>query len=404
MRILLVHRHFWPDATTYAVMLRQLGARLAGEGHAVTVISAQPSYNDIDIDRRPRREKIDGVDVIRVPLFPERKRQRVLRIVNALLFGAQVALHVIFRRQPYDIMSVSTFPPIVMGTVARAASRIRRTGYVYHCLDLYPEIAVRSGVLADSLATRLMRRMDTSTCRRAVRNVVLSSDMAGLLADRGLDSGNVEIINNFLIHTPPDEDVISGVWQPGEAGRILFAGNMGRFQGLDLIIDSAGEIDPDVAYEFLFLGAGEMVESLRQRAADTGNRRITFHGQVSVEAAARVMSEADIGVVSLLPGVAAAAYPSKLMTYLAAGCRIVAIVEDDTEIARFVTDNDLGTVADPRTAGSIVTALQTEISRPRPDAMHRNETKRIAQAEYGRDVILDRWSRLFADLDREMHA
>ncbi|MHC4837863.1 MAG: hypothetical protein ACYTF3_06720 [Planctomycetota bacterium] len=91
MRILLIHRWFWPAAPPYASMLRSIGRELVEEGHEVTVLTAQPSYNRATrVEKRPRVEQLDGMTVRRVRLLPESKRNYLMRGLNMLLFMGAV--------------------------------------------------------------------------------------------------------------------------------------------------------------------------------------------------------------------------------------------------------------------------------------------------------------------------
>jgi len=86
MKILCIYRHYWPDITPYARLLKAIAEHLVSEGHEVTVFTGQPGYNDVRQGSQPWREKLNGVDVIRVWLPPERKRFVVLRLLGFLWF------------------------------------------------------------------------------------------------------------------------------------------------------------------------------------------------------------------------------------------------------------------------------------------------------------------------------
>ena len=66
MEVYIIYRHYWPDITAYARLLRSIAERIAADGHHVTVFSAQPSYNDVRQQRRPFRERVNGVEIIRM--------------------------------------------------------------------------------------------------------------------------------------------------------------------------------------------------------------------------------------------------------------------------------------------------------------------------------------------------
>ena len=74
MRVVLVHRYFWPDTPPYAHILRAIAWTLAAGGHDVTVLTAQPSYNREQVAEAPAAEVLpDGVRVLRGPVFDDRR-------------------------------------------------------------------------------------------------------------------------------------------------------------------------------------------------------------------------------------------------------------------------------------------------------------------------------------------
>lgn len=234
MRILLIHRYFWPDAPPYASMLRTIGARLVEDGHDVSVLSTQPSYNATTVSQRcPASEHVDGMRVRRVPLLPDPGRGRVMRAVNAVIFLARVFWHVV--RRSDDLVMFSTMPPVALGLVVRAALALsgRAGRYVYHCQDIHPEAAHIADLVRLGPWYRWLRRIDTATCQRAAGVVVLSDDMRDTIVARGVDADRVHVLNNFSLIDP-------GSAAPPPASRlpsrdtadfvVVFAGNLGRFQ------------------------------------------------------------------------------------------------------------------------------------------------------------------------------
>ena len=101
-------------------MLYIMGQRFAAAGHEVTIFSARPSYNDLySGDPLPRKQVVDGMTIIRTPLLKENKRNAILRSINMLIFGVSLFIHSVFRRNAYDLMTVTTFPPVNMAFVPR---------------------------------------------------------------------------------------------------------------------------------------------------------------------------------------------------------------------------------------------------------------------------------------------
>ncbi|MCA9261058.1 MAG: hypothetical protein KDA61_17705, partial [Planctomycetales bacterium] len=165
MRILAVYRHYWPDATPYARLLRAIAEDAVANGRRVTVITAQPSYNDLQFDKQPRRETLKGVHVRRVRLAPERKRWKLVRLLNSIWFLCRAVGHAILGR--YDLVVANGHPPVLMGVALRMIHLLVGTPYVLHLQDIHPEGLRAVGVFSRSPVYRTLRAVDAAVCRRA---------------------------------------------------------------------------------------------------------------------------------------------------------------------------------------------------------------------------------------------
>ena len=397
MKLLLVHRYIRPDAPGYAHMLYIMGQRFAKAGHDVTIYSCQPGYNNAyDGPPVPVKEQVDGMTIIRVPLLKESKKKPVTRVLNFIWFALRVFFHAVFRGKAYDVMTVSTFPPTLMATVARAIGLFRKTGYVYHCMDLYPEIAQASGMLKRSMALRIAAAIDRRNCKKAKAVVVLSDDMLKTLKGRGLEADNVHVINNFIIDTVNEAAEVPEAFEaPANKFRVLFAGNIGRFQSLETIVDAAKKLESDREIEFWFVGAGVSVEPLKERAGDLLGQSIHFHPYLPIDVVMKVISRCHLGIVSLAPKVIRSAYPSKTMSYVEAGCKLLCLVEGDSSLASLVENNGLGSVcSQPATAESVAEAISREHKAWKERDYDRDSIQQLGRSQFSQDVILRCWLQL----------
>ncbi len=399
MRILLVQRYYWPDVPTIARFTKLLAERLAAVGHDVTVLTALPTYNQAyTAAPPPRRAREGGVRVIRLRVPPERKSSLVKRLLEMLPFFAGVAWHLLRSRGRYDAIYTVSTPPVLQTALVRRLARWVGAPYVYHQTDLHPEGEIIAGQLADDWKAGLLARMDARNCRRAGAVVVLSTDMRATLAGRGLDVANVHVINNLVpapldpaAARPPGLEPVPGTF------RVLFAGNLGLFQGLDTVVEAAALLSDREDIHFVFMGSGLARDRLVAQAAPLG-RTVHFADHQPLGAAMKVMSESAVGLTTLAPGVIRIAYPSKVPAYLEAGCRIVAMVEDDSELAAFVTGSGVGRVVAPGDAGALAAALAAERDRQAAHGPGRDHAREVARRHFGEKAVLDAWQAVFESL------
>lgn len=392
MKILLSHRFFWPDTPPYALMLRAIGEALARDGHEVSVFSSVPSYRTTGAQTVPRREQLGPLQVRRGWAFQGEKSSPVKRLANLALYCAGLFRAVVTQRP--DVVTASTFPPVIAAWAASLAARAVGAKFVYHMQDIHPDVSIYGGgALGKGPLMRLQRWLDNRVLRRSDAIVVLSEDMADSLRQRKLGNLPIHIINNFSLDLfgPGTETDTAAARQD----RVIFAGNLGRFQNLDRLIEGvmlALRRFPQT--ELLLMGDGSELPRLKARWQ--GNPQLRFLPFLPFDKAKPVIAGSRLGLVSLVPGLIGAAYPSKVMTYLQLGLPMVALVEPTSELARTLTENRLGTVPADDSVAAVAAAVEAALTLSDDDG---HISAYYAQT-FAAEVAFDKWHHLIAGLGK----
>lgn len=403
MRILLAHRYYYPDVTTQSRSLRILGERLANEGYGVTVYASQPSYNKTYTGPiRPSKALEDGIKVHRIRLRGDKGRGAAIRLLHNAWYVLRLLLHaLVFASPRYDVVVVSSMPPIIPGSVARMVTAVRGGTYVIQGLDIYPEVAQYAGLLDDNgLVPKVLRGLDSSNYNAAGAGVVLSGDMKKTLESRGVDGDRVRVINNMILEEAEPDAEAGGMYQQHRSAFVVaFAGNVGRFQGLDTVMDAAHILGDRPEIHFVFIGDGDMRDTLEADAGNLLQRTVFFYDHKPLKAVMGFVAMADLALVSLAPGVVGAAYPSKLMTNMEAGTRMLVVVEHGSELARFIGEYDLGEVCEPGDAAGIAAAVGREYERRDEEDEDAARIRRIGREHFGQREFLRRWVDVMKELE-----
>ncbi len=405
MRILILYRHFWPDSPPYASMLRSIARRLVADGHEVTIWTQEPSYKASDfVHRVPRREVLDGIGVERFGLLPGFRQIGPVRVLDKLLFPLRLLLNALWRwlkGERYDLVWTATIPPVAQGMVGRWIAVLFSAKFLYHCQDLYPELGGHSGIWReDGLLDSVLSGIERRNRSRADVLVALSEDMAATVRGLAIPRGELAVINNFMLEDFAGESATTALPAPPvrEKVRLIFAGNLGQFQGLDLLVDAMRLVEAQRSdIELVFMGEGKALAGLKVQAA--GLASVVFEPHRPFEAAQADIAAADVGIVSLEPGIYRLAFPSKTLTYLGLGLPLLCVVEPESQLARMVADNRIGWVA-PRDPAAIAAAIG-KIGDARGDlpAM-RNTAADWFTSRLDRPAVLDRWSAMIGGLER----
>ncbi|MDX1928119.1 MAG: glycosyltransferase family 4 protein [Pirellulaceae bacterium] len=403
MRALVIHRYFWPDTPPYASMLRRIGEHWIAGGHSVQVFSTQPSYKvEVANEQRPKREKLGELEVVRCSLIKEKSRSGLLRAVNSLLFAIKVFLHILGQRGKWDVIMCSTVPPVLVGMATSLGAKLTGAKFVYHAMDIWPEVGTVADQLKPGVVYRLMRWLDTRTCLRSSAIVCLSEDMrASYVARDARMADRIHVINNFDLPDYAETKPVAAIL-PKVAGkfRVIFAGNVGRYQSLDTVLQAAERLRDRDDIEFVFVGDGAAKSSLQSRAKELGmlDKSVYFVPHQPVAVAKQMIAEADVALVSLAPEVIKYAYPSKTMTYLALGSPLAVVVELDSELARTVQQAKLGIVVGPGEPGKLADEIVALCGQREELTAMRARCLEYSQAKATPEVLLQEWDRLLAGL------
>lgn len=408
MRILILYRHFWPDSPPYASMLRSIGRALVEAGHEVTIWAEEPCYKPSDRGRAaPRRETLDGIVVERFVRLPDRVAAEPMRLLDKLLFVPRLLLKAIVRRTKgarYDLVWTATIPPVVQGWAGRVIAAMFGARFLYHCQDLYPELAGHMGLWRrGGPFYRLMAHIERRTRARADLLVTLSEDMAATVCGLA-EPRNLAVINNFPLEdfAAPRSDTAPLNAAPSPRGdgktRLIFAGNLGIFQGLEAVVDAMRLVEADCpALELVLVGEGKALPGLKRRAAGLTNVHFEPHRPYAEAQAA--IAAADVGLVSLEPDIYRYAFPSKTLTYLALGLPILAIVEADSELAAMITRHRLGWVSEGRTAAAIAAMLKSIAANARELVAIESRLRDYFERTHAAPTTLSQWPTLVGALE-----
>ncbi len=338
MKITIIYRYFWPDTAPYALLLKELLPALVEAGYEISIISGYPSYGADASEKKVDQHSVEfGCSVRRISLLPEHKF-RIFKPMNMVLFSIIAFFFLVFGKKQ-DVYWSGTTPPVVQSFLVVLAAKIRRTKSIYQMQDIYPEIAISSGLIKYGLVTKTLSKIDNFSLRTFDEVVVLSSDMVQTIYDRTGVQPN--IINNFAIGVDAERPVTNK--KVSRPIKFVFAGNIGGFQYLDKIVDVFRLIE-DEEIELHFLGDGKAKANLEKMASDCDN--VYFHGHLSASKAFQFIQKCDVGIVSLQPNLSKYAHPTKTHSYFAAGLHVFALVEDDSELAQTIKANEVGISVD----------------------------------------------------------
>lgn len=366
MKVLILSQYYYPEPVE---KVHDLAKGLKARGHGVAVLTGFPCY---PLGRTYsgykqsmiRREVVDGIEIVRVPQFPDHSDSPLRRAMYYVSFAASASI----------IGSLCAFRPEVLwvyqaalptGLAACALALRFRIPFVLDVVDLWPESVISSGMWNSRVGMRVLRRLAARIYHRARAIQTVTTGFKSCISALGIDKSKITVIENWV----PDVDFPQRIEQPvPKTVRefvVLYAGNVGPSQGLETLIRAAKLLESEPQIRIQIVGDGLDAARLRDLAAALGLKNVEFRGRVDPTQMPSIYAQADVLVVHLKPDMLTrVTIPSKTFSYMAAGRPVIMAV--DGCAADFVAQWQFGLsipANDPKAlANAIITMMQMPYS------------------------------------------
>lgn len=369
MKLLVLCPHFTPDTAPTGEVMTRIVTELAARGHTVKVVTALPWYRAHAVEpgwtgRWMRTERTAWGRIVRVQPFPGGdKRNLARRAVGFAGFSVLAGIRAVFGRRSDAVIAMS--PPLTLGLTGWAATLFGWNGpLVFNIQDVFPDAAVDTGAITNRKVIGALRWLERTSYRRAAAVTVLSEDLAANVRAKLDDqAAKVRVIPNFVdfeaIHPSARETTFRKEHGIGEGPVVMYAGNVGFSQSLDLVLGAARRL---TGVTFVINGDGSARRQLQDQAAGLAN--IVFTGYQPKERLNEVLASADVHVVPLRAGLGAVSVPSKTYSILAAARPVVASIDPGTEVPRILAASGGGISVEPDDLDAFTNALEQILANP----------------------------------------
>jgi glycosyltransferase involved in cell wall biosynthesis len=179
---------------------------------------------------------------------------------------------------------------------------------------------------------------------------------------------------------------------------VLFAGNIGRVQGIQLIIETVTLLQEYPQICFLFIGSGALEALLRQEMERRNLRNILVLPNQPRESQNLFLNACDITMLSLSQNMLGMGVPSRLYNYMAAGKPVIGVVEIESEPGRVIDEEEIGWVVPP---GDPVLLADVILQASRSDLLAEmgNRARNAALLHYSQKRIVSMYAKLADSLD-----
>lgn len=395
MKVLLYGINYHPELTGIGKYSGELCDWLSTQGHEVRVVTAPPYYPSWKVDLGYssffyRIESLNGVRIYRCPLWVPKNqcgRNRILHLLSFMFSSAPLAIMLAILWRPNILIAIE--PPLLCSLPALIAARLGKSTAWLHVQDLEIDAAIRVGLIKDSFWVNWIFSAEKWLLTKYNRISSISKQMINSLVAKGVSKSKLILFpnwvdttttfptyeqNNLRLELNIDNNVVIA----------LYSGNMGKKQGLDIILEAAHLLRD--SSNLLFVICGDGTERARLESLAVGMDNVIMLPLQPLNRLNELLNMADIHLLPQQVGMDEVVMPSKLLGMLASAKPVVCCTNNNTELAELIVK--CGVVVQPGNIGQFVNALLSLLADPAKRSQLGQQGRAYCEAKYEKERVL----------------
>lgn len=398
MKLLYVHQHFSTPLGSAGTRSYENARRMVADGHKVLMVCGSYGAGNTGLYgkfmRGQRRGIVDGIEVIEFDLAYKNRDGFARRIVIFARFAIQSTIVAIVEK--YDVI-VATSTPLTAALPGLAARWLRRKPFVFEVRDLWPELPRAMGIVKNRVVLAALSAFERCAYRSAHRLIGLAPGIVDGIASHNVSRNRIALVPNGcdLEMFAPDDitETPSGI--NNRALRAIFCGTHGLANGLNAVLDAAGELMHRNRHdiEFVLVGDGACKAQLQARAVAEMLTNVTFLNPIGKRELVSLLSTADVGLQILadIPAFYYGTSPNKFFDYLAAG--LPTLNNYPGWVASMINENHCGWTVAPGNASAFADALSDAADNRDETRAMGHRALELARRSFDRDKLATEWVR-----------
>jgi colanic acid biosynthesis glycosyl transferase WcaI len=372
MKIIIYGINYAPELTGIGKYTGEMASWLAKQGNEVTVVTAPPYYPEWAVHKSYRgkswtKEYTDGVTVYRCPLYVPKNVTSLKRIIHEFSFVASIIpiWLLTFFQKKYDVV-LCISPPFHLGLLPMLYAKLRGARFINHIQDLQVDAAKDLGMIKNESFLNLMFGIEKFIFDTGDFVSTISTGMQKKIRHKYIDEDKTFLFPNWVdenvIYPLPKEQSLRSEFGLSHDDKvILYSGNLGEKQGLEIIIEVASHFISRRDVHFIISGSGGGKDKLIKLAEDHGLDNIKFYPLQPYEKLSALLAMADIHLVLQKKSASDLVMPSKLTGILAAaGCALVTALPG-TSLYHVIHRHQMGILVEPESVSALTRGIENAL-------------------------------------------
>jgi colanic acid biosynthesis glycosyl transferase WcaI len=369
LKFVLYSINYSPELTGIGKYNGELATALPALGVDTTVITAPPYYPEWQVhagfsNSYSTAQPQAGLTIYRNPLYVPAKVTTVKRLLHLSSFALSSfgRLLTLLRQKPDVVFLVQ--PTLFCAPFALLYAKVCGAKTILHIQDYEIDAMFGLGMATQGKLRQLVSGIERFLMNRFDKVSSISFSMLENAKRKGVPEHKLLFFPNWsdtnFVHPDVDATSLRKAWGYHNDDKIvLYSGNLGQKQGLDIILEAAKALADSPEVKFIIIGSGAYRETLETMAASFGLRNVEFKPLQPWELVPQILVMADVHLVVQKKGVADAVLPSKLTNILAAGGHALVTAESFTELGKIAERYPgIYQLVEPEHSADFITALR----------------------------------------------
>lgn len=349
--ILVISQYFFPEQFRINDMCEEWVSR----GYKVTVVTGIPNYPIGKIFDgyglfKKNKENYKGIDIVRLPIIP-RGNNAIMLVLNYLSFVISGFLWQLFTKIKADQVFIFEVSPMTQALPGVWYAKKQQVPCFLYVQDLWPEnVEIITGT-KNKLLIHLIGRMVDYIYMNCTRIFTTSKSFKKSINERQVPIEKITYWPQYAeeFYQPISSKEIT-LNKNRETFNIVFAGNIGNAQGLDILPKTAKILklkDINTKVRFNIIGDGRYKNTLIKTVNDYNvGDMFNFIDKQPAENIPKFMAVNDAAFICLTSSpLFKMTIPAKLQSYMACGISIIASAGGET--SKIIEEAKAGLTAPP---------------------------------------------------------
>lgn len=400
MKFVLYSLNYSPELTGIGKYNGEMSPELAKLGIDITAVVAPPYYPEWKVGEHYssagyKNEVIDGVKVLRCPLFVPKKIttfKRLLHLSSFAISSGFAMLGQLFKSP--DIIFVVQ-PTLFCTPMALLVSKLTGAKSVMHIQDFEVDAMFGLGMMGEGKLAKISRTVESFLISRFDVVSSISYSMLDNAQRKGVSAEKLLFFPNwadieFVNPSVDGSKLRTELGFSADDTIVLYAGNIGEKQGLEVVFDAAKHFSAQPQIKFVLVGTGSHVDVLKETAQRNNLSNVFFKPLQPWERVPEMLAMADMHLVVQRKGAADSVLPSKLTNILSAGGHALVTAEPSTELGVLAEKHaGIFQLVEPESSTAFIEGLETLLAQ---DLRQPNQVaRRYAEHYLDKSVILERF-------------